>query len=110
MPVVAPEMRRYYDQRAPEYDDWWNGTGRFATRERPGWAQEVQELVALVAALPPQRWLDVACGTAFLGRHLRGDVTALDQSERMVAIASARMPGAQVVVGDAVPPPFPDGA
>jgi hypothetical protein len=23
-------MREYYEQRAPEYDDWWEGTGRFA--------------------------------------------------------------------------------
>ncbi len=29
-------MRAYYDRRAAEYDDWWNGTGLFATRDRPG--------------------------------------------------------------------------
>jgi demethylmenaquinone methyltransferase/2-methoxy-6-polyprenyl-1,4-benzoquinol methylase len=110
MPVVDPEMRRYYDQRAPEYDDWWNGTGRFAARDRPGWAQEVEELVAVIAGLQPQRWLDVACGTAFLGRHLRGDVTALDQSARMVEIASGRLPHARVVQGDAVPLPFADAS
>jgi ubiquinone/menaquinone biosynthesis C-methylase UbiE len=110
MPVVDPEMRRYYDQRAPEYDDWWNGTGRFAARDRPGWAQEVEELVAVIAGLEPRRWLDVACGTAFLGRHLRGDVTALDQSARMVEIASGRLPHARVVQGDAVPLPFADAS
>jgi demethylmenaquinone methyltransferase/2-methoxy-6-polyprenyl-1,4-benzoquinol methylase len=110
MPVVDPEMRRYYDQRAPEYDDWWNGTGRFAARDRPGWAAEVDELVALLGGLPVVRWLDVACGTAFLTRHLRGDVTAVDQSPRMVEVASARLPHARVVRGDAVPLPFPDAS
>ena len=33
------------------------------------------------------RTLDVACGTGFLTRHLRGELTALDQSEAMLARA-----------------------
>jgi ubiquinone/menaquinone biosynthesis C-methylase UbiE len=108
--VVDAPMRRYYDQRAVEYDDWWLGAGLFADRERPGWAAEVEQLTGLLQALPPARVLDVACGTGFLTRHLRGQVTALDQSPAMVALATARMPGATVVQGDAVPLPFPDGA
>jgi ubiquinone/menaquinone biosynthesis C-methylase UbiE len=40
----------------------------------------------VLAALPPARTLDVACGTGFLTRHLRGDLTAIDQSDEMVAI------------------------
>lgn len=102
-------MREYYDQRAPEYDDFWLGTGRFASRDRPGWEEEVASVVAVVASLPPARVLDVACGTAFLGRHLRGEVTALDQSERMLAIAGERMPGARLVHAEAIPLPFADG-
>jgi hypothetical protein len=34
--VVDESMRRYYDQRAREYDDWWLGRGLFAERQRPG--------------------------------------------------------------------------
>jgi len=109
-PVIDAAMRDYYDRRAGEYDDWWQGRGLYAGRERPGWDEEVQELVAVVAALPPARVLDVACGTAFLTRHLRGAVTALDQSPAMAEIARARLPHARVVTGDAVPLPFPDGA
>ena len=108
--VVDTEMRGYYDLRAPEYDDWWLGTGRFAERDRPGWDEEVEQLTRLLAELPSVRTLDVACGTGFLTRHLRGDVTGLDQSPRMVEVASARLPHGQVVQGDAVPIPFPDGA
>lgn len=103
-------MRAYYDRRADEYDDWWLGTGLFAQRDRPGWAAEVDELVALLAALAPARVLDVACGTAFLTRHLRGEVVALDRSPRMVALARERLPGATVLEGEAVPLPFADGA
>jgi SAM-dependent methyltransferase len=108
--VIDDDMRAYYDQRAAEYDDWWLGAGLFEQRDRPGWADEVQELVAVLAALPPARVLDVACGTGFLTRHLRGDVVGLDQSPRMVEIAGGRIPDAEVIQGDAVPLPFADGA
>jgi SAM-dependent methyltransferase len=101
-------MLEYYDRRAPEYDDWWNGTGLFATRDRPGWHEEVTELVDALRALPPARTLDLACGTAFLGRHLPGDVTGLDASPAMRRIAAGRLP--HVVDGDALAPPFPDRA
>ena len=108
--VVGEGMRAYYDARAAEYDDWWLGTGVFASRDRPGWHEEVAEVVEVLEGLEPARVLDVACGTAFLTRHLRGDVTAVDQSPRMVEIARERLPGATVVHGDAVPLPFADGA
>ena len=84
-------MRRYYRQRAPEYDDWWRGTGLFAARDRPGWHEDVDALCAALEALPPARTLDVACGTGFLTKHLPGPVTGLDQSEEMLAIAAERV-------------------
>jgi SAM-dependent methyltransferase len=103
-------VKAYYDRRAPEYDDWYRGTGRFASRERPGWHAELVALQGLVAELPAARTLDVACGTGFLTRHLHGPVTALDQSAAMCAIVRERFPHAQVVHGDAFPLPFADGA
>jgi ubiquinone/menaquinone biosynthesis C-methylase UbiE len=103
-------VKAYYDARAPEYDDWYLGTGGFAERERPGWDEAVRELERLVAALPSKRTLDVACGTGFLTRHLRGDVTALDQSVRMLEIARDRAPEATFIQSDAIPLPFDDGA
>jgi SAM-dependent methyltransferase len=102
-------MRAYYDARAREYDDWWLGRGLYADRDRPGWHEEVERLCEVVAGLSPARILDVACGTAFLTRHLRGEVVGLDQSPAMVEAASARLPGARIVQGDAVPLPFGDG-
>jgi len=79
-------------------------------RDRPGWHEEVERLCGVVAGLEPCRVLDVACGTGFLTRHLRGDVVGVDQSPAMVEVASARLPDARVVQGDAVPLPFADGA
>jgi ubiquinone/menaquinone biosynthesis C-methylase UbiE len=107
--VVDESMRRYYDQRAHEYDDWWLGRGLFAGRPRPGWSEDVDELVSVIGALRPARTLDVACGTGMLTRHLPGEVVALDQSDAMVAVAGERMPEVRVVQGDAVPLPFDDG-
>ena len=101
-------MRQYYDRRAPEYDDWYLGTGLAAARDRPGWHEEVARLTELVATLPPAKTLDVACGTGFLTKHLRGEVTALDASEAMLAETARAAPSATTVCGDALALPFPD--
>jgi SAM-dependent methyltransferase len=104
-------VKTYYDRRAPEYDEWYLGLGRFDALERPHWDDEVRSLERTVAALPPARTLDVACGTAFLTRHLRGEVVGLDQSPRMLAIARERMPGATFVEADALTGlPFADAS
>jgi ubiquinone/menaquinone biosynthesis C-methylase UbiE len=95
-------MREYYDRRAREYDDWYLGRGLFESRDRPGWDDELERLVEVVASLEPGRTLDVACGTGFLTRHLRGDVVALDQSEAMLAEARSRAPHATFLQGDAL--------
>jgi ubiquinone/menaquinone biosynthesis C-methylase UbiE len=109
MGVVDRQMRAYYDQRAAEYDDWWLGTGLFAARARPGWAEEVERLLEVLADLPATSTLDVACGTGFLTRHLRGELTALDQSAEMLAIARSRVQHGKFVQSDAVPLPFATG-
>jgi ubiquinone/menaquinone biosynthesis C-methylase UbiE len=103
-------VREYYDARAPEYDEWYRGEGRFAALDRPGWDEELDRLAAALAALPPARTLDLACGTGFLTRHLPGEVTGLDQSVRMLERAAVQAPHAAFVQGDALAPPFPDGA
>ena len=103
-------MKAYYDQRAPEYDDWYHGTGMHASLERPGWDEEVTHLTRLVGALEPARTLDVACGTGFLTRHLRGEVVGLDQSAAMLEVAAERAPRAELRQGDALALPFEDGS
>jgi SAM-dependent methyltransferase len=104
-----PGTLAYYERRAGEYDEWYEGEGRFA-RERPGWDEELRRVVELVAGLPPARTLDVACGTAFLSRHVRGFVVGLDANPAMVAIAQRRLPRGLALVGDALRLPFADGA
>jgi len=105
-----PATAAYYDRRADEYDDWYTGRGRFADRDRPAWADEVERLVAFVRALPPAATLDVACGSGFLTRHLSGFTVGLDQSPAMLRVTRGRLAGGGVVRADALALPFRDGA
>jgi ubiquinone/menaquinone biosynthesis C-methylase UbiE len=103
-------VKTYYDRRAQEYDDWWLGHGLYADRERPGWDEDRARLERFVAGLPPRRTLDVACGTGFLTRHLRGEIVGLDASDRMLREARRQAPAAAFVQGDALALPFDDGS
>jgi ubiquinone/menaquinone biosynthesis C-methylase UbiE len=101
-------VKAYYERRAPEYDDWWLGTGVFTNHRRPGWLEETKALTRTLGALPPARTLDVACGTGFLTQHLRGEITGLDQSPSMLELARAKVPEGRFVQGDALELPFSD--
>jgi ubiquinone/menaquinone biosynthesis C-methylase UbiE len=103
-------VKKYYDTRAPEYDDWYLGRGKFAERDRPEWDAELEQLAATIASLPPGRTLDVACGTGFLTQHLPGPLTALDQSRSMLDVIERRLPEIELVLGDALALPFADGS
>ncbi len=98
--ATDPATAAYYEQRAREYDDWYTGQGKFAERDRPGWEAGVEQVVHLVRGLPPARTLDVACGTGFLTRHLRGFVVGIDQSPSMAAIARSRLSEGAALVGN----------
>jgi len=103
-------VKAYYDSRAPEYDEWYLGSGRFAERDRPGWDEEIEALRRTLEALPPAKTLDVACGTGFLTRHLPGEIVGLDQSESMLDEARRQAPHATYVQSDALVLPFEDGS
>jgi demethylmenaquinone methyltransferase/2-methoxy-6-polyprenyl-1,4-benzoquinol methylase len=107
MPADASDrsMEPYYERRAPEYDDWYVGAGLFADRDRPGWADELRTVEQVVSSLPPCRTLDVACGTGFITKHLRGRVIATDASAAMLAESRARH-GHPLVRADAFALPF----
>jgi demethylmenaquinone methyltransferase/2-methoxy-6-polyprenyl-1,4-benzoquinol methylase len=103
-------MKAYYDARAREYDDWIEGVGVYASRERPGWHEEVAALCETLAALQPARTLDVAAGSGYFTRFLPGEVVAFDQSETMLDVARQRGAAGGFVVGDALELPFEDGS
>jgi ubiquinone/menaquinone biosynthesis C-methylase UbiE len=84
-------VKAYYEARAREYDDWVYDTGRFAERDRPGWHAERERLEDALAALPPARTLDVACGTGWMTQHLPGEIVGIDASESRMASSSSAM-------------------
>jgi demethylmenaquinone methyltransferase/2-methoxy-6-polyprenyl-1,4-benzoquinol methylase len=96
-------LKEYYDRRAPEYD----ATSHELARSNPATASDAIELEAAIASLPPGRILDVACGTGWLTRLLRGRVVGLDQSEAMLRLARGRLPDAVFVRAEVPPLPFP---
>jgi ubiquinone/menaquinone biosynthesis C-methylase UbiE len=103
-------VKAYYHARAHEYDDWWLQRGLYAQRVDPDWQDERDRVLEAVGLLPAKRTLDVACGTGFVTRCLRGDVTGLDQSQAMLEVAAEQAPNAQYVQGDALQLPFEDGS
>lgn len=107
---MTESERTYYNQRALEYDDFYLGTGLFAQRARPGWHEEVEKLRWILRSLPAARVVDVACGTGFLTRYVRGRVTAVDQSWAMLQVARERLRSGGVVQADAFRLPFCAGA
>lgn len=102
-------MEPYYERRSAEYDDWYLGVGLFADRDRPGWEDELSAVQEVVSSLPPTRTLDVACGTGFITRNLRGRVVAMDSSPGMVAESRARHDH-PLVRADAFALPFRSGS
>ena len=91
---VLATQARYYEQRAPEYEDWWYRRGRYdhgpAINER--WFAEAATVrTDVLAALPSGgEVLELACGTGLwtelLAEHT-ARVTAVDASSEMLALA-----------------------
>jgi demethylmenaquinone methyltransferase/2-methoxy-6-polyprenyl-1,4-benzoquinol methylase len=103
-------LKAYYHARAREYDDWWLQRGLFASRTDPGWQAERDLAFGAIRSLPPKRTLDVACGTGFVTRFLRGEVVGLDQSGAMLEVAGGQASNAEYVQGDGLDLPFEDGS
>jgi ubiquinone/menaquinone biosynthesis C-methylase UbiE len=103
-------VKAYYHARAREYDDWWLQRGLYEPRTDPAWQAERDQAFAAIAALPAKRTLDVACGTGLVTRLLPGDVTGVDQSDEMVAIAQEQAPNAVYLQADALDLPFENGS
>lgn len=96
-------MKAYYEARAREYDDWWH----WHVDEHP---EEFAALTHVVESLEPVRTLDVACGTGFLTRHLRGEVVGIDQSATVLEIAARQAPDAQLIQAEGLELPFDDAS
>ena len=103
MSDVLAEQKRYYAERAPEYDDWWYRRGRYtrdAEHERR-WLLDVAELEEQLRAFAPRGdVLELAAGTGIWTRRL------VPAADRVVAVdanaetLSLNTPAAELVVAD----------
>jgi SAM-dependent methyltransferase len=96
-------VKEYYDRRAPEYD-----ATSYEVMRANEQAADLERLEEFLAELPPGRIVDIACGTGWLTRFLRGAVVGVDQSEAMLRIARERIPEARFVRATVPPLPFED--
>ncbi len=98
-------MHRYYEQRASEYDNWYDRRGRYSDpKTNAAWHAQVAELSRQITRFgetlnkgPEARVLDLACGTGkwtpFLARplHEQARLVAYDYSPAMLAETQARL-------------------
>jgi SAM-dependent methyltransferase len=95
MSDVLREQKRYYAERAPEYDDWWYRLGRYELE--PGalarWRADVAEAEAALEAFSPVGTvLELAAGTGIWTRklvRLADRVVAVDANAETLALNTA---------------------
>ena len=97
---LLAEQRRYYRERAPEYDDWWFRRGGYAldTETAGRWFADVRELEAALEAFGPRGdVVELAARTGIWTRHLlphADRVTAVDAVGEVLELNRARTSGA----------------
>ena len=103
MSEILSEQKRYYAERAPEYDDWWYRRGRYTRdpeRERR-WLVDVAELEERLQSFAPRGdVLELAAGTGIWTRRLvpaADRVVAVDANAETLALNT---PAAELVVAD----------
>jgi len=80
---LVSEQKRYYAERAPEYDDWWYRRGRFELEPDAlaRWRADVAEAEAALAAFAAGgSVLELAAGTGLWTRKL------VELADRVVAV------------------------
>jgi demethylmenaquinone methyltransferase/2-methoxy-6-polyprenyl-1,4-benzoquinol methylase len=117
---IAASMHRYYEQRAPEYDDWYDRRGRYDDPSTNAqWHAEVDQLGRIADACAGGRVLDLACGTGRWTPHLAAPsgtrVVGADYAPAMLAQSRTRMAERGLLARlrqvrvDAYALPFPPG-
>ena len=92
MSDVLREQKRYYAERAPEYDDWWYRRGRYELEPAAlaRWQADVAEAEAALEAFAPRGTvLELAAGTGIWTRklvRLADRVVAVDANAETLAL------------------------
>jgi len=107
--ALLAEQRAYYRLRAPEYDEWWQRTGRYDTGEDSAreWADQVEVVATALGRFGATGdVLELAGGTGWWTERLArstGQLTVVDASPETLAINRHRVgdrPDISYVVAD----------
>jgi ubiquinone/menaquinone biosynthesis C-methylase UbiE len=119
-PALRRGMLRYYDERAPEYEDAYVlGTGTASIPDPEVFRREAVLLAGIVERFARGRLVDLACGTGYWLPHYAArcsQITLIDQAPRMLdecrkKIATLDAPDRITIVRDDVlEHPFTSGA
>jgi SAM-dependent methyltransferase len=99
---VLAEQRRYYVERAGEYEDWWFRRGRYShgAEADERWFAETAALRAELDRMAPRgEVLELACGTGLWTAALAEQaerVTALDAAGEALALAREKVTAGNV--------------
>lgn len=94
---LLSEQAAYYRARAPEYDEWWQRSGRYdrGPDATSRWTAEVAQVeAALAGASLTGDVLELASGTGWWTKHLArtaGSLTCIDLSPETIDINRARL-------------------
>jgi SAM-dependent methyltransferase len=89
---LVAEQKRYYAERAPEYDDWWYRRGRYELESGAlaRWRADAAEVEAVLeASAPGGTVLELAAGTGIWTRklvRLADRVVAVDANAETLAL------------------------
>jgi len=87
------ELLRYYDERAPEYDEIYMGRGPGIPHPE-AYSQDVAAITSICSRYGCGRLVDIGCGTCFwLPYYARNcaEITLIDQSQRMLVQCQTRV-------------------
>jgi len=94
---LLAEQRRFYQQRAPGYDEWWQRRGRYdhGPDEAREWDVQVAEIAAALAAFNPAGdVLELAGGTGWWTKSLAATserLTVVDAAPEALALNQRRV-------------------
>jgi demethylmenaquinone methyltransferase/2-methoxy-6-polyprenyl-1,4-benzoquinol methylase len=97
---ILNEQAAYYRARAPEYDEWWQRSGRYdrGPDATARWKAEVEQVdTELAAAALTGHVADLACGTGWWTERLARTadrLTCIDASPETIEINRTRLRGA----------------
>lgn len=96
MSDLVESQKRYYAERAPEYEDWWYRRGRYALppEQEERWREDVEEAQAALEAFGVHGdVVELAAGTGLWTSRLARSaerVVALDANRETLALNPAR--------------------